>query len=135
MKKKVILVAIAMGLLCSSCLTALVTIYKDRVVKGYIYSDSTMSEPLPGAELQIYCNGLLGTCTSDSLGRWGFWHNFNSNRSGDLGGSKLKIEEHMLMILCNGDTLYRKIGSWFPNDSLKLFLPTQQESQQENQYN
>lgn len=112
MKRNTFLIIMAAGLL----LTAACNPYSEHVLKGTLYSDSTMTTPLAGKTLDFYegadvwrdlvFDQYLGHAETDANGRWAFQYIRNLDRNSIKPVSKLKITEYEILIVCDGDTLY-----------------------------
>lgn len=89
-------------------------------IRGTLYSDSTLTVPLPGQQLFFTMDGsdTLGLVSTDSQGRFGFAYNIGVGNLVD--NSKFQFEYNRLYILYKGDTLY---GGEYPciRDTLNLY--------------
>lgn len=89
-------------------------------IRGTLYSDSTLTVPLPGQQLFFTMDGFdtLGSVSTDSQGRFGFAYNIGVGNLVD--NSKFQFEYNRLYILYKGDTLY---GGEYPciRDTLNLY--------------
>lgn len=89
-------------------------------IRGTLYSDSTLTVPLPGQQLFFTMDGYdtLGSVSTDSQGRFGFAYNIGVGNLVD--NSKFQFEYNRLYILYKGDTLY---GGEYPciRDTLNLY--------------
>lgn len=89
-------------------------------LRGTLYSDSTLTVPLPGQQLFFTMDGsdTLGSVSTDSQGRFGFAYNIGVGNLVD--NSKFQFEYNRLYILYKGDTLY---GGEYPciRDTLNLY--------------
>lgn len=89
-------------------------------IRGTLYSDSTLTVPLPGQQLFFTMDGsdTLGSVSTDSQGRFGFAYNIGVGNLVD--NSKFQFEYNRLYILYKGDTLY---GGEYPciRDTLNLY--------------
>ncbi len=89
-------------------------------IRGTLYSDSTLTVPLPGQQLFFTIDGsdTLGSVSTDSQGRFGFAYNIGVGNLVD--NSKFQFEYNRLYILYKGDTLY---GGEYPciRDTLNLY--------------
>ena len=89
-------------------------------ILGTLYSDSTLTVPLPGQQLLFTMDGsdTLGSVSTDSQGRFGFAYNIGVGNLVD--NSKFQFEYNRLYILYKGDTLY---GGEYPciRDTLNLY--------------
>lgn len=89
-------------------------------IRGTLYSDSTLTVPLPGQQLFFTMDGFdtLGSVSTDSQGRFGFAYNIGVDNLVD--NSKFQFEFSWLYILYKGDTLYgREYNSI--RDTLNLY--------------
>lgn len=110
MKKSTLIIAMAVGAL----LVAACNPYSEHVLKGTLYSDSTMTTPLSGKTLDFYegeysrivYNTYLGHAETDANGRWAFQYIRNLDRNSLEPVSKLSRIEYSVLIVCDGDTLY-----------------------------
>ena len=91
-------------------------------IRGTLYSDSTLTVPLPGQQLFFTMDGFdtLGSVSTDSQGRFGFAYNTGVDNLVD--NSKFSIEYKWLYILYKGDTLYG-YGDEYPwiRDTLNIY--------------
>ncbi len=89
-------------------------------IRGTLYSDSTLTVPMPGQQLLFTMDGsdTLGSVSTDSQGRFGFAYNIGVGNLVD--NSKFQFEYNRLFILYKGDTLY---GAEYPciRDTLNLY--------------
>ena len=125
MKNRILIVPIVAMLLCCSC-------FQDdevRHVRGYLYSDSTKSEPMAGEVLSFYRSATpIGTATTDAMGRWGLWYTNQPLGGGDMAehSAKFQLTDYTYTIKHGDDTLYLKIGhlkgDHFGTDSLTLYV-------------
>ena len=114
----------ASAVLLSSCI--LMHDYSEHTVRGYLYSDSTMEMPLPGAELEFYRSSIfVGTATTDSSGFWGLWYKYTPETSHDLypHGSKFQLAEWEMVITYDGDTLFCQYRNTFPQQDTLVLYP------------
>ncbi len=125
MKHKVLLYSLlATSLLMTACFGK----KTDYEYHGFLYSDSTMTNPIGGAVLtfggtQPYYSSdagywQLGSAVTDSNGYWQFLH-IRSQNSEQQNSAKWSRDADFLMITYNGDTLF-----WYYDgfkDTLKFY--------------
>lgn len=87
--------------------------YSDHVIKGTLYSDSTLTTPIAGDTLtfletdDVYREAegkYLGQAITDERGRWAF--KYTRNLDVPANGAKLQLTEYYLLIHDSSDTLY-----------------------------
>ena len=113
MRKMVFVCLVAMVTMCSC-----VERYDEYEMRGVVYTDSTRTERVGGAELLFFeTEGdvtpgrhlfkALGSATTDSEGRWAFGYIRNLENP-YVNGAKFTFEvlRRMLLITSGADTLY-----------------------------
>ena len=93
-------------------------------VRGTLYTDSTITVPMPGEDLTFTYRSAysdtLGTVRTDSQGRFGFAYNIGIDPIA-RGDAKMHIEYAEVSILHQEDTLCRFEYLW-PPDTLSLYI-------------
>lgn len=100
-------------------------------LRGILYTDSTLTTPIPNATLTFgsgewYWNSTnlpidtLGQAVTDVQGRWGIAYNVAIDPIARRD-AKFHVEYSPLLILYNGDTLYMKDYNTLVSDTLKLY--------------
>ena len=125
MKKITILPLLASFALLCSC-----NPYHEHVLKGTLYSDSTLTTPLAGDTLTFHdgedlydCDNYLGQAVTDQRGRWAFQYVTNlESPNAARTGAKFSMAEYWLVIVCGDDTLYAGDG-WDATRTNKTFYP------------
>lgn len=130
MKKTILPAFAAAVLLLAGC-----TPYSEQVVRGTLYTDSTMTTPIAGDTLtfrestDIYSDAsstYLGQAVTDAQGRWGFQYirGYQNPYMQQPAGAKLSMVEYFLLIIRGSDTLYWNFAGTFGdgrNDTLTLW--------------
>ena len=115
MKRRLFLPLLA-ALLATAC-----TATELHIVRGTLYTDSTLTTPLAGEDLKFVLEkDSLGTIRTDNQGHFGFAFNVGIDPIARRD-AKLKIEYSWLYIIHQGDTLY---GNEYPQtdgDTLLLY--------------
>lgn len=91
-------------------------------VRGTLYTDSTLTTPMPGQTLDFVMeqDDTLGTIRTDNQGHFGFAFNVGIDPIARRD-AKLKIEYSWLYIIHQGDTLYGDEYPCVDGDTLLLY--------------